>query len=1395
MMEKTISGAQMDSAMNRIDAGPSGRRTGAFSRPGRPGALFKVLVAGLIILGMVLLAAPALAPVETSVWGPLAGIALAVMAAAIAARRRMAAAAAASRQHRLADEEASGPLKNAHAIGAESQTAADKSAPRSSKASGAGTFTFDTRTQALHASDEALALFGLERSRFDRRLETVLACVHPDDRIRVEKARRRLHAGHEIMQCEYRVLRAGRQERAIRETGSLTAAAGDLPALAVTVVVDITDDRRYEYEAHEVTHPLASTLTLRKLFIDSSPEVICSIDGNGCILNIGTACERLWHYTPTELLGTRFQLLVHPEDIERTVRMLKKGAPGERLLDFENRHLRKDGEVVVMLWNVFWTELNGMVVCSGRDVTGERRKQALEQTKQEILTRIASHTPLANSLKALCNLYDSSHPGTHASILLLDESREHLHHGAAPGLPSDYNRFIDGLRIEPNIGSCCEVILRRHRIISSDIEEDPIWTGARTKALQYGLRACWSTPILSSEDSVLGTFAVYCREPRAPSEQELSDLDSLVSIAGVAIAQDRVLRRMDESRQRFTSLFEQHPDSVYALDQDGRFTLCNTNFLKLTGRPAEHYIGRSIDQAIPRQFRADAWRHLAFVLKGNTSRFRFRTVDTEGSRIELDAMMLPVVVGGRVTGAFVVMTDVTPLYLAQEELQRSLKRSIRLSEQLRHLADSAIEANLRADDNGLLQTLADALRETLGAREAVLITNDASASDVGVTVSPAERETAWTPHITLLHECGLHDAEKLGETPVRLTRDQIDAHTGWRAFARGARELAPRSGCLTVPLTARDGQSLGFLHVFDPADGEFSVDDELVATQFAQNISAAVARRQLIARLQVRDRFFEMSLEPFCIFDLKHRRLIEINNAMCQALGRSREYLMAHDHRELLFPEDRDDIDTKINDAYQGGSGSVQQSIYRHMLPDGSLRTIEWSWFISAEKIMYSTGRDITERSRVQAQLAHAITHDAVTDLPRVETVEETLKKRLEAEPGGRVNVIFMDLDRFFSINESMGHATADRVLHAVAQRIRQLIPNNASVARISGDEFLAVLPELSAEQSHEVAERIRHALLEPFAIDGYRIRLSASIGIAAYPEHGATAIDLVRRAQAAVVNAKRQGRDTVCVFTAEQVHDIQDRQLLGNHLRNAVEREEMVLHYQPQYSAETRRLTGFEALIRWHSPELGLLFPSRFISVAESIGVMPELGQWVIREACRQMRVWLDAGHSDFTVSVNVSAQQLLRQGLVSLVKTALDEYRLPADYLEIELTESTAMENVERTHATLHGLKELGVRLALDDFGTGYSSLAYLKQFEVDKLKIDKSFVRDLPDDTNDAAIARTIIGIGHQLRMRVAAEGVETVRQRDFLVAIGCDELQGFLFSPGVPAVEATQMLATR
>ncbi len=1397
MMEKTINDLYRGSARHRVDAewAELGRRFPARFRPWLPlfGGMLIVLIA---VMAAALAEAGPSAPAALPQQLLVGGFVVALLMLAMALRRQITARAAntaQSRLNRIADDDTPQAFEQTTASGTE--TAAKNSRPPSRKIAGAGTLTFDTRSKFLHASDEALALLCLEATRFDHRLETVLVRVHPADRARVEAARKRLHAGEDIMYCEYRIVRPDGKECTVRETGSLTPEIGDRPQLAVTVLVDVTEQLRREHLTRRLSRQLAATRNLRKLFIYGAPDVMCAIHRDGRIFNIGGACKRLWNYSSAELRGTDFRLLVHPDDRERTILHLQKGAPGDRVIGFDNRHLRKDGSIVSMQWKAFWSELDGMTFCVGRDIDGERRKQTFEQGKQEILARIASHAALANSLESVCQLYDRNHPGAYTSILLLDESSEHLRHGAAPGLPEEYNRLVDGVRIEPNIGSCCEAILRRSRIISGDIGRDPVWTGARDIALQHGLRACWSTPIISSEGNVLGTFGIYYREPRSPSDEELRNVDSLISIAGIAIDQHHALGRLDTSRQQFTSLFEQHPDSVFAVDRDGRFTLCNSNFLKLTGRPLEHYIGHSIDDAVPKQFRAEAKRHLAMVLDRSTCRGHFGTVDSQGNRIEVDMTTLPIVVAGQVTGAFTVVTDVTPLHLAQEELQRSLKHSIRLSEQLRHLSNSAIEANVRADDEGLLQILIDALRETIGAREAAMVTADTAISTASFTVSPAERQPRWSPHVAQLQECGLHNVESLGQTPTRLTRDQIAAHTGWRAFTRQARGLAPHSGWLGMPLTARDGQNVGFLHLFDPADGEFNADDELVATQFAQMISVAVARRQLIARLQVRDRFFEMSLEPFCIYNLEDHRLIELNDALCQALGRTREYLIKNGMEHLAHADDRAFFHSTVREAYLTGNGGVHQTLYRYLLVDGSWRFIEWSWYVGVDKLLYAVGRDITERQKAEAELAHAMTHDAVTDLPRIEAIEEDLRKRIEFQSNDNVSVMFMDLDRFFSINELMGHATADRVLRAVAQRILQFIPKDGSLGRMSGDEFLAVLPGFTTDQTHEIAEQIRRALLESFAIDGYRIRLSVSIGIAAYPAHGASGMELVRRAQAALVNAKRQGRDAICVFTAEQVHDIQDRQLLGNHLRDAVERNEMVLHYQPQYDAETRRLDGFEALIRWRNPELGLVFPSRFISVAESIGVMPELGQWIIREACRQMREWRDAGHDNFVVSVNVSAQQLLRPGLAELVKNALDEYQLPAHRLEIELTESTAMENVDRTHLTLHALKALGVRLALDDFGTGYSSLAYLKQFQVDKLKIDKSFVRDLPDDANDAAIARTIIGVGHQFRMRVSAEGVETARQRDFLIAIGCDELQGFLFSPGVPAADATRMLAAR
>jgi diguanylate cyclase (GGDEF)-like protein/PAS domain S-box-containing protein len=429
---------------------------------------------------------------------------------------------------------------------------------------------------------------------------------------------------------------------------------------------------------------------------------------------------------------------------------------------------------------------------------------------------------------------------------------------------------------------------------------------------------------------------------------------------------------------------------------------------------------------------------------------------------------------------------------------------------------------------------------------------------------------------------------------------------------------------------------------------------------------------------------------------------------------------------------------------------------------------------------------DLTERRQVEAELAFAANHDAVTGLPRFPILEAALAGFLEKEDAV-VSLFYIDIDHFHAINESMGHLIGDDALRLVAERLCAVLGGPAFLARFAGDEFVAIAPDADAARAAELARQIRTALAQPIEGDGYRLYLTASIGISRSPEHGESAMELLRRAEAAMTRSKRQGRDVACEFSAAQMQELEDRLVLGARLRDAIARNELSLHYQPQLRAADRHITGFEALVRWNSPDLGPVPPGRFIPIAEALGLMPEVGSWVMNEACRQLRAWVDQGRTGFTVAVNVSAQQLQRPDMVDLVRDTLARHQVPEGMLEIELTESSLMENVERVQGRLAELKALGVSLSLDDFGTGYSSLAYLKQFSLDKLKIDRSFVRELPDNPDDAAIARTVIAMGHQLRMVVAAEGVETEAQAVFLREIGADELQGYHFGRPVAAAE--------
>jgi diguanylate cyclase (GGDEF)-like protein len=376
------------------------------------------------------------------------------------------------------------------------------------------------------------------------------------------------------------------------------------------------------------------------------------------------------------------------------------------------------------------------------------------------------------------------------------------------------------------------------------------------------------------------------------------------------------------------------------------------------------------------------------------------------------------------------------------------------------------------------------------------------------------------------------------------------------------------------------------------------------------------------------------------------------------------------------------------------------------------------------------------------------------------------------------VAVLFIDLDRFKDINDSLGHATGDRILRAAASRVQQTVGAQHTVARLSGDEFTVVLEDL---QSLQDAEQVAQQIIEAFRVPlnfGERLEMSVSpsIGISLYPQHAQVPTELLKHADTAMYQAKALGRHTYQVYSESMDEKTRHRAILASALRRALERNELSLVFQPRLALSRQRVTAVEALMRWDSPEFGMVSPGQFIPLAEESGLILEIGAWALRHACQIMRGWHDEGLEDLTVAVNVSAMQLQRGDLPAVVARTLAETGIPANRLELELTESVIMANPEQNADTLRACRRLGISLAIDDFGTGYSSLAYLKRLPLTTLKIDREFISDLTHDTDDAAITSTIITMGQSLALKVVAEGVETYDQYEFLREHGCDEVQG-------------------
>jgi diguanylate cyclase (GGDEF)-like protein/PAS domain S-box-containing protein len=508
-----------------------------------------------------------------------------------------------------------------------------------------------------------------------------------------------------------------------------------------------------------------------------------------------------------------------------------------------------------------------------------------------------------------------------------------------------------------------------------------------------------------------------------------------------------------------------------------------------------------------------------------------------------------------------------------------------------------------------------------------------------------------------------------------------------------------------------------------------------------------------------------------------------------EALGKSPEILNSGRHDPEFFESMWNRLDEKSH--WQGEVWNRRKG--GELFP---------AW-LSINSILDPTGKllnyvavfsDISEIRQSQEELEHLAHHDVLTDLPNRLLFESRLdhaihRARRRSQP---LAVMFLDLDRFKIINDSLGHAAGDTLLHQVAARLLSTVREEDTVARMGGDEFTFLLEEVSSRGAAKIAENCIRTLKQPFELGDREIYLSGSVGISLYPEDGEDVDTLVRNADAAMYKAKSFGCDNYQFYTNELTINASEQLSLETQLRRALERNEFRLLYQPQVELSSGRIIGVEALLRWENPEYGLVTPDRFILLLEESGLIVPVGEWVLETACKQARTWLDMGWSDCRMAVNIAGEQITRSDIVGLVHKILDHARLSPNRLELEMTETFAMSDPENTIGIFQELRDSGVRIAIDDFGTGYSSLAYLKRLPIDRLKIDRSFINDIPGDPDDEAITRAIIALGQSLRLDVIAEGVETAEMVEFLVSNGCLSGQGFFFEKPLAADAIQELL---
>ncbi len=948
------------------------------------------------------------------------------------------------------------------------------------------------------------------------------------------------------------------------------------------------------------------------------------------------------------------------------------------------------------------------------------------------------------------------------------------------GLPAAAHLGKTVREVVPDIADRAEAILRRvlesgEPVLDIEVSGEP--------PAQPGVQRTWRSeywPLRDADGHVIGINAVV---------EEVTDR--------------RQVEELRRREQEFRALAENSTDIVARFDRTLRRVYVNPAIEQILNRPRPEILGKTHrEMGLPSAVADALDGELQAVLASGKPRSVEDTVPTPTGTRYLDSRLVPEFgADGQVVSVLAISRDITE----------------------RKQAERALEAHARAQD--FLVDTALRLLEPMGRAELFDFVTERiyALADGGLVLF---NEFDPDGRRTILQGLGSTAEERItthrlfGRDPVGITMEFPESIRGrllpgeLERLAGGVCELAfwqlPPELCQALERELRitsvyamacsvEQDLLGTVGVL--THGEELRNKRLIETIVTQ---AALALKRLRAEetLQSERNFFNTVYDTqgavVAILDPRYR-VVRLNRAYQEVTGFSPGTMVGKSFRELMDPRSTDAMERQL-----GGlptrplAGEIETRVCTR---DGTTRHLSWRTTLlrndAGEVIdVIATGIDVTDRRRMEERTRHLAEHDPLTNLPNRRLLHELLESELRKaqRTQRKFALLFLDLDRFKAINDSLGHTVGDALLKEVARRLLDRARRSDVVARLGGDEFTLLLSELAqGQQAGDVAAAIIRTFRHPFQVAGQSLYITTSIGISLYPDDSDTAEGLLRCADLAMYDAKEQGRNTYRFYNRAVDRYARERMRIENSLRQALESEGLRVLYQPEIDLRTGRMVSVEALVRWQHPELGMLDPIRFVPVAEATGLISALDDWVLRTTCTQARRWLDQGFSPLRMSVNLSAKRFENPDLVDSVQRNLSESGLGAEHLELELTESTAMHHIDYTVERMRELVEMGVGIAIDDFGTGYSSLSYLKRLPIGKLKIDQSFVRDITTDADDRAIVNAVTALAHTLNLRVIAEGVETDAQRRFLVNIGCDEGQGFLFAKPLPP-EQIQTLRT-